>query len=195
MHLWLQVRSGLVYFPVTPRDARSAALSSALIACGSGTGPFSSTPPASQPGGSPTFQQGATTTPCVIQPVTSHTELQAALSSVSDAAKLPTQAALLIIQLQNHVRLVTSLWPEQGVSVAAQVTLVGRPPSKVDLDFSGYELDFAGVPLFVRLDQQLGSIAFVDMCLTNMALGADRLFPSSLLVGAVWVVEFDRCVG
>ncbi len=59
--------------------------------------------------------------------------------------------------------------------------------------YVGLELNLANVPVFVRLDQQAASITVSDLCLTNMALGHESLFPSSLLVGAVWVVDFDRC--
>jgi len=65
------------------------------------------------------------------------------------------------------------------------VTIVGSSAVRPEIDF---QLNTN----FVAVNQTTGSLTLSSIVLTNMPIGSNSVFPTSLLVGAVWPVSFDR---
>ena len=87
---------------------------------------------------------------------------------------------------QYHVNK-SSLVFSRGIYVYSNLSLIGQAGSLTELDL-GLNLDL----ILIDDDNRSGFISMTNLVLVNMAVGADQFWPSSLLVGSVWALNFNR---
>jgi hypothetical protein len=174
---WDQYDQGAGYMFVHAYQSSSVSLSSVNMTC-----PFAS----------------ASVPPCTAASIYSYVQLATALAQLqigpSLTIRIMTNVSLPMNGTQHWLDVAraassqrnTSLVSSMGILVFCNVTLIGQAGSITELDL-GLNLD-----LFLINDNQTGSISMTNLVLINLAVGKDSTWPSSLLVGALWAINFNR---
>lgn len=131
--------------------------------------------------------------PCAVARVTTPQALSAAIVALQ--LQVAPQAPV-VLQLTGNMSLGSDTWPVGGVRISTNVTLVGPPAAQGSVIDNGtldmIELDLRLNLDWVTVDQHNGTLLLQDLVLSNLPVNDDCNFPTSLLVGAVWPVKFDR---
>lgn len=125
--------------------------------------------------------------PCAVVRVDSAAALSDAATVLQTAILPSVEGGYVVIRLAANVSTPVESWPHQGVLVHQNVTFIGDVNQKPEIDVH-LNIDF------VHIHQTTGTLTLADLIMNNMPHGPDSVYPMSMLVGAVWCVNFNRCV-